>query len=232
MINNNKYKILFVLVSLFFTNTYAQTIAVSEDIKAHCKSYEDIKSAFWSDSENVCSHTFKTKNNEIVHYVGGWSLKGAAGYGQLYVYNLKDGSLVGSYKGQFKDNLFNGFGHFIETYFNAEGESITRTSIGNWNEDGAHGFFYQKIVNNNTKQVQTYYGGMQNGRKDGNSVIFTEGDGVDNVIWNESGYVSHTASQLLSDETAYAWVQYKFFGNETVLQKNDDVEITKISKEE
>jgi len=231
MMKSNKFNILFILFSLFATNVYSQTIEVSEDIKAHCKSY-DIEHAFWSDSENVCLHTFKSKDDEIIHYVGGWSLTGAAGYGQLYVYNLKDGSLVGSYKGQFKDSLFHGFGHFEETYFNTEGESVTRTSIGNWSEDGAHGFIYQKIINNDTQEVSTFYGDMKNGYKEGNSVIFTKEMGVSNVIWKDSEYVSHTSSQLFSDETVYAWVQYKYFDNETVLQKNNDVEVTKISTEE
>ena len=222
----------FILFSVILSGpTYAQTTDVSEDVKAACKSLKG-GNAFWSDTENVCSQTFKNADAEIIHYVGGWSLTGAAGYGQLYVYDSKDGSLVGLYKGQFKDSLFHGFGHFEETFFNTEGESLTRTSIGNWNEDGAHGFIYQKIVNNDTQEVSTFYGDMNNGRKEGNSVIFTKEDGASNVIWKESKYVSHTSSQLFSDETVYAWVQYKFFDNEIVESKDNDVEVTKISSEE
>ena len=44
-----------------------------------------------------------------MHYVGGWSLEGADGYGQFYEYNADDGTLMSIYKGQFKKSMFNGF---------------------------------------------------------------------------------------------------------------------------
>ncbi|MEL0102756.1 MAG: hypothetical protein VW837_04690 [Gammaproteobacteria bacterium] len=229
MINNNKFKILFVLAALFFTNTYAQTIEVSQDIKDACKSFEK-GTAFWSDTENVCSQTFKTKDAEIIHYVGGWSIEGAAGYGQLYVYNSKDGSLIASYKGQFQDSSFHGFGHFEETYFNTDGDNVTRTSIGNWDKNAAHGFIYQKIVNNDNHEVSIFYGDMINGQKDGNSLVFKDKYIVDNVIWKENKYLSHKPSQLFSDEIANAWIQYKYFDSAAILQKDNDMKIIQISK--
>ena len=227
---SKSFKILLILASLFLSNAFAQKIEVSQDIKNACKSLEQ-GTAYWSDTENICSRTFKTTDGEIIHYVGDWSLEGAAGYGQLYVYDSKDGSLVALYKGQFKDSLFHGFGHFEETYFNTDGDNVTRISIGNFDKDAAHGFFYQKIVNNDTQEVSTFYGDLLNGQKEGSSVIFSDKYGVDHVIWKESKYVSHETSQLFSDEIAYAWIQYKFFDNETNVQKNNDVEMTKISKD-
>lgn len=223
------FRILLILASLYFSNAYAQTIEVSKDVEAACKSLED-GTAYWSDTENVCSHTFKTTDGEIIHYVGGWSIGGAAGYGQLYVYDSKDGSLTALYKGQFKDSSFHGFGHFEETYFNTDGDNVTRISIGNWDKNAAHGFIYQKIVNNDTQEVSTFYGDMINGQKDGNSLVFKDKYLVDNVIWKENKYLSHKSSQLFSDEIANAWIQYKYFNSRSILQKGNDMKIIQISK--
>ena len=53
------------------------------------------------------------------------------GYGQLYIYNGKDGSLRDMYKGQFLESTFHGFGYFEERYLNKDGQLIISTMTGN-----------------------------------------------------------------------------------------------------
>ena len=55
----------FILFSVILSGpTYAQTTDVSEDVKAACKSLKG-GNAFWSDTENVCSQTFKNLNANL-----------------------------------------------------------------------------------------------------------------------------------------------------------------------
>ena len=140
------------------------------------------------------------------------------GYGQLYVYDAKDGSFVALYKGEFKNSLFHGFGHFVEVYDDSNGNSVTRTTIGNWKNDGADGFTYQTVTDNKTKEISVFYGEFKEGAKHGSSIIITEETGASNVIWYESGVLSHIQSNLLLDETSNAlgtaqifWQYYYLF---------------------
>ena len=219
----------FILISIIIsTPIYAQVEKVvfpigdvSEASKKSCRGASE--NSYWHETENLCTNTFKTTSGEIIHYVGGWSPKGAKGYGQLYVYDAKDGSFVALYKGEFKNSLFHGFGHFVEVYDDSNGNSVTRTTIGNWKNDDADGFTYQTVTDNKTKEISVLYGEFKNGAKHGSSIVVTDFEGTSNVIWGEGKYISHIQSNLLLDETSNAWVQHKYFGNTTTYSKKDNV---------
>jgi len=223
MVKEFIFKVFVISAVIFTAPLYAQTANVSEDIKKNCKAFSEV--SMWSNNENLCSVTFKT-DKEIIHYVGGWSINGASGYGQLYAYNLIDGNLVDSYKGEFKDAIFHGFGHFEETYVNTDGESVTRITIGDWKDDALDGFVYQKVINNVTQEIATFYGEMKGGQKNGNSVIFTDNKHVDKVVWEDGKYKSHDPSALLDDEVSYGWVQYKYFDNDIRSSEGNNIDIT------
>ena len=95
-------KRLTLLILLVPVVAYSQTTEVTNDVKNHCKSFND--TAFWSEEESVCSVTFKGEKT-VMHYVGGWSEEGANGYGQFYEYDADDGTLMSIYKGQFKKSV-------------------------------------------------------------------------------------------------------------------------------
>ena len=229
MIKNYIFKF-FILISVIIgTPIYAQADKVvfpigdvSEASKKSCR--EAGKNSYWHDSENLCTNTFETAAGEIIHYVGSWSPEGAKGYGQLYVYDAKDGSFIALYKGEFKNSVFHGFGHFIEVYDNRQGENVTRMTIGNWKNDSADGFTYQTITDNKTKEVSVFYGEFKDGARHGNSIITTSEQGASNVIWGDSRVISHVQSNLLLDETSNAWVQHKYFGNTTTYSKKDNAD--------
>jgi len=234
MVKEFIFKVFVISAVIFASPLYAQTDDVSKDIKKSCKAVNENENAMWSDSENLCSISY-TFDEIIIHYVGGWSVNGASDYGQMYVYNLKDGNLKATYKGRFKDHHFHGFGHFEETYLNNDGESVTRITIGNWKDDKADGFVYQKLINNVTQEIGTFYGEMKGGNKNGNSIVFTGTKHVDKVVWEDGKYKSHDESVLLKDEVSYGWVQYKYFDNDVLRSSegnNVDININKISAQD
>ena len=220
----------FILMSVIVAvPVYAQeervVFPIGDISEASIKSCEAAsKNSHWHDTENLCTNTFKTTSEEIIHYVGGWSSEGAKGYGQLYVYDSKDGSFIATYKGEFKNSLFHGFGHFVEVYDDNEGKNVTRTTISNWKNDGADGFTYQTIKDNKTKEISVFYGEFKDGAKHGSSIIITDYEGTSNVVWVEGRYISHVQSNLLLDETSNAWVQHKYFGSTTTFSTNDNAE--------
>ena len=212
----------FIIIFIICTNAlYAQASEEYEAAKKSCKTMSD--NSYWLDSENLCAHTavFK-KYNEIIHYVGNWSPNGAGGYGQLYVYDLKDGSLISLYKGEFKDSVFHGFGNFKEIYKNNEGRSVTRVTIGNWKNDRADGFLYQTVTDNETNKTSVFYGEFKDGAKHGNSIITTEKTGVNSVVWKKGKVIGHTIASMLLDEASNAWVQHKYFDNTASYSKKNN----------
>ena len=90
---------------------YSQTTEVTNDVTS-LQGFND--TAFWSEEESLCTVSVKG-DKTIFHYVGGWSLSGANGYGQFYEYNVDSGILTAVYKGQFKNPMFNGLGRLEET---------------------------------------------------------------------------------------------------------------------
>ena len=100
-----KFIIKLFLLSLFISSNsiYAETLEELEATKNNCMSRGE--NSYWHEAERICTNTFKYSDEEIIHYVGGWSPQGAKGYGQLYVYSAKDGSLTDLYKGQFLESI-------------------------------------------------------------------------------------------------------------------------------
>tara|TARA_B100000035_G_scaffold276752_1_gene254622 strand:+ start:85 stop:789 length:705 start_codon:yes stop_codon:yes gene_type:complete len=225
-------KKLTLLILLVPVVAYSQTTEVTNDVKSHCKSFND--TAFWSEEESLCTVSVKG-DKTVFHYVGGWSLKGANGYGQFYEYNVDSGTLMAVYKGQFKNSMFNGLGRLEETYDNSQGESITRVTIGNWSDDKVSGLMYQKTINNLTQEEVTFFGNANKGLRHGNSVLefYTDenksvyiANFIDNV-WDDR---NSKESFLFLDDTVHGWVQHKFFGQDVFLKKSqEEIETRKIS---
>ena len=217
--------------------SYSQTTEVTNDVKSHCKGFND--TAFWSEKESLCTVSVKG-DKTVFHYVGGWSLKGANGYGQFYEYNVDSGMLMVVYKGQFKNSMFNGLGRLEETYDNSQGESITRVTIGNWSDDKVTGLMYQKSINNLTQEEVVYFGNVKEGLKHGSSVLeFLDGDSAKNKTVYIANFVNNVwdddnsnESVLFHDDTVHGWVQHKFFGQDVFFKEpHEDIVIDKISYE-
>ena len=217
----------FILLILFIpVVAFSQTAEVSDDVKKHCKGYGDY--TYWAEEESICSVTIKGEKT-VMHYVGGWSLEGADGYGQFYEYNADDGTLMSIYKGQFKKSMFNGFGRYEVIFENLKGESMTSITIGNWKNDLASGFVYQKMIDNLTQKTHIFYGEMVEGKRHGNSIIDTINE-VNSVTWLDNKYKENTPIFLYKDEIAHGWVQHKFFYKDTdILKSKKNVESEKIS---
>ena len=231
-------KKLTLLILLIPVVAFSQTAEVSNDVKEHCKAYADF--GFWSEGESVCSVTFKDEKT-VMHYVGGWSVEGANGYGQFYKYDADNGTLMSIYKGQFKKSMFNGIGRLEETYDNSQGESVTRITIGNWENDKASGLIYQKSIHNLTKNEAIFFGNANEGVRHGYSILeMTRGDSDDTAKTKEVWIVNFVddvwipknskISVLFLDDTAHGWVQHKFFGKDVdSLKSQSAFESEKIS---
>ena len=231
-------KKLTLLILLIPVVAFSQTSEVSNDVKKHCKAYGDY--GFWSEGESVCSVTFKDEKT-VMHYVGGWSVEGANGYGQFYEYDADNGTLMSIYKGQFKKSMFNGIGRLEETYDNSQGESVTRITIGNWENDKASGLIYQKSIHNLTKNEAIFFGNANEGVRHGYSILeMTRSDSDDTAKTKEvwiANFVDDVwipenskISVLFLDDTAHGWVQHKFFGKDVdSLKSQSDFESEKIS---
>ena len=206
---------LFLLSLLAFSNSiYAQTLEELEATKNNCVSRGE--NSYWHEAEKICTNTFKySEDDEIIHYVGGWSPQGAKGYGQLYVYSGKDGSLTDMYKGQFLESSFNGFGHFETRYLNDDGQLIISSMIGNWNDNTADGFFYIHKINSVTLKQYTSYGEYKSGVMQDTFVAVLP-VGTFSIVYENGTKQNQKETKLLMDDTAYAWIQHKYFGNDTV----------------
>ena len=186
---------------------------VSEASIKSCKAAS--KNSSWHNTENLCTNTFKTTSGEILHYVGGWSPEGAKGYGQLYVYDKNNGSLTDMYKGQFLKSSFYGFGKFEERFLNDDGELIISSMIGNWNHGDADGFFHLHKINSHTKESYSSYGEYKSGVKQ-DIFVAALPLGTFRISYENGTQQNLTESKLLMDDAAYAWIQHKYFGNDTV----------------
>jgi len=231
-------KKLILLILFIPAVAFSQTAEVSNDVKKHCKAYGDF--GFWSEEESVCSVTFKGEET-VMHYVGGWSIEGANGYGQFYEYDADNGTLISIYKGQFKKSMFNGIGRLEETYDNSQGESVTRITIGNWENDKASGLIYQKSIHNLTKNEAIFFGNANEGVRHGYSILeMTRSDSDDTAKTKEvwiANFVNDVwipknskISLLFLDDTVHGWVQHKFFGQDVFLKKSqEEIETSKTS---
>ena len=231
-------KKLTLLILLVPVVAYSQTTEVTNDVKSHCKSFND--TAFWSEEESLCTVSVKG-DKTVFHYVGGWSLKGANGYGQFYEYNVDSGMLMAVYKGQFKNSMFNGLGRLEETYDNSLGESITRITIGNWSDDKVSGLMYQKSINNLTQEEATFFGNAKDGTKNGYSVVEMTTTNAEDTAKKKEVWIANfvdgvwlpknsKVSVLFLDDTAHGWIQHKFFGRDVFFKEpQKDVVIDKIS---
>ena len=205
---------LFLLSLLVSSNSiYAQNQEELEATKNNCVNRGE--NSYWHKAENICTNTFKSTSGEIIHYVGGWSLKGAKGYGQLYIYDKNDGSLTDMYKGQFLESSFYGFGRFEERYLNDNGELIISSMIGNWNEGAADGFFFMHKINSHTKESYTSYGEYKSGIMQ-DTFVAALPSGTFSVTYENGTLQNQQETKLMMDDTAYAWIQHKYFGNDTV----------------
>jgi hypothetical protein len=214
-------RIFITLLVIFNATVYAQTDGELEGTINNCKNAS--KNSYWHEAEKICTNTFKTSSGEIIRYVGGWSIKGAKGYGQLYVYDKNDGSLTDMYKGQFLESAFHGFGRFEERYLNDEGELIISTMIGNWNDGSADGFFFHHKINHQTKESYSSYGGYNSGVKK-DTFVAALPLGTFRISYENGAQQNMKQSKLLMDDTSYAWVQHYYFGNTTTFPKNDNAE--------
>ena len=211
-----KFIVKLFLLSLFVTSNsiYAETLEELEATKNNCISRGE--NSYWHEAEKICTNTFKySEDNEIIHYVGGWSPQGAKGYGQLYVYSAKDGSLTDMYKGQFLESSFNGIGHFETRYLNDDGQLIISSMIGNWNDGTADGFFYTHKTNAETLEQYHSYGEFKAGAKQDTFVAVLP-LGTFSVTYENGTQQNLQETRLMMDDTAYAWIQHKYFGNDTV----------------
>ena len=206
-------RIFITLLVILNTSVYAQTAEELEATINNCKNAGE--NSYWYEAEKICTNTFKVSSGEILHYVGGWSPEGAKGYGQLYVYDKNNGSLTDMYKGQFLKSSFYGFGKFEERFLNDDGELIISSMIGNWNHGDADGFFHLHKINSHTKESYSSYGEYKSGVKQ-DIFVAALPLGTFRISYENGAQQSLTESKLLMDDTAYAWIQHKYFGNDTV----------------
>ena len=219
-----KFIVKLFLLSLFVTSNsiYAATQEELVATKNNCISRGE--NSYWHEAEKICTNTFKySEDNEIIHYVGGWSPQGAKGYGQLYVYSSKDGSLTDLYKGQFLESSFNGIGHFETRYLNDDGQLIISSMIGNWNDGTADGFFYTHKSNTETLEQYHSYGEFKAGAKQDTFVAVLP-LGTFSVTYEDGTQQNLQETKLMMDDTAYAWIQHKYFGNTTTYSKKDNAD--------
>jgi len=226
---------LFITATIILSNNlYAQEDEITNDIKEHCTSfiinYKDINNShgIWSENENLCTVSFNNGNGTIVHYVGSWSINGPKGYGQGYSFSSEDGRFISSYKGLWRNFQYEGFGHLIVNSRNPDGELITKSMMGVFEEDRLNGLTYLEIYNHHKKLSSVSYGMRNNHVIDGVSIVFTDKLAT-KVVWEKGKFIDVRESLLLSDQNNYKSVQNKYFDKHLDYFEDKNIEIYNIS---
>ena len=87
--------------------------------------------------------------------------------------------------------------------------------IGNWNDGTADGFFYTHKKNADTLEQYHSYGEFKAGAKQDTFVAVLP-LGTFSVRYENGIQLNLQETKLMMDDTAYAWIQHKYFGNDTV----------------